>query len=466
LLIRPRKGVNAEQRWQDLVDSCDLFESIRNSKFDIDAGIDDDGSISTNLLAKVVPLNGDITEPELGLSPESSKLVCDNVSVVFHCAATVRFDERMRLAVQMNVEGTQRLLRLCDKMKRLDAFVHASTAYCNCDRSRVDESVYPAPFPWRRLVEGVEWMSDDMFDRLTPFLIGDRPNTYTFTKAVTESMIVDDEEANQHLPIVIVRPSIVTAIWRDPIPGWIDNVNGATGLIALGAKGLLRSLCGDLRRVRADLVPVDIVASTLIVAAWHRGSAKGAPMPVIHCTTGVLNPVLWGRVVDSTISYFKDDMPLADMYRIPGGTVTMNRTEHRLRMFFDHLLPAYMIDLGYKLIGRRPFLVRTYGKIYKVLSTLEYFYTHEWDFDSGGIVSLNDRLSEEDRRSFCIDVKEIDWASYMQDYHAGVRKYIFKEQPSTVSAARRVHRRRRLMVNLAQLSCFLLFFIFMIRYLI
>lgn len=45
--------------------------------------------------------------------------------------------------------------------------------------------------------------------KLTPSLLGKRPNTYTFTKALTEQMLL--EEA-QTLPVAIVRPSIGTVI--------------------------------------------------------------------------------------------------------------------------------------------------------------------------------------------------------------------------------------------------------------
>lgn len=31
------------------------------------------------------------------------------------------------------------------------------------------------------------------------------------------------------LPLAIVRPSIVTAAKQEPIPGWVDNLNGPTG---------------------------------------------------------------------------------------------------------------------------------------------------------------------------------------------------------------------------------------------
>lgn len=38
---------------------------------------------------------------------------------VFHCAATVKFDEALRISVEMNVLGTQRLVALCHMMKNL-----------------------------------------------------------------------------------------------------------------------------------------------------------------------------------------------------------------------------------------------------------------------------------------------------------------------------------------------------------
>lgn len=41
--------------------------------------------------------------------------------------------------------------------------------------------------------------------QLTPSLIGKRPNTYTFTKALAEHMLL--KEAG-NLPVAIVRPSI------------------------------------------------------------------------------------------------------------------------------------------------------------------------------------------------------------------------------------------------------------------
>ena len=67
-------------------------------------------------LNKLVVVEGDVTLPELGLSATDLKLVCDHVSVVFNCAASVRFDEDLRTAVNMNVRGPQRVLKICKQM--------------------------------------------------------------------------------------------------------------------------------------------------------------------------------------------------------------------------------------------------------------------------------------------------------------------------------------------------------------
>ena len=58
-------------------------------------------------------------------------------------------------------------------------------------------------------------------------IIGERPNTYSFTKAITEQMIKDDRG---DLPISIVRPSIVVGAVSEPLPGWVDNINGPTSV--------------------------------------------------------------------------------------------------------------------------------------------------------------------------------------------------------------------------------------------
>ncbi len=78
LLIRPKRGKDASERLEALLDGP-IFSSIRTERAD--------------LLKKLVVVAGDITEPKLGLNDEDVDSLIRDVSIVFHSAATVKFDE-------------------------------------------------------------------------------------------------------------------------------------------------------------------------------------------------------------------------------------------------------------------------------------------------------------------------------------------------------------------------------------
>ena len=59
------------------------------------------------------------------------------------------------------------------------------------------------------------WMDEAMISSLTPHVIGQRPNTYTFTKSLAEHIIQRDAA---DLPVAIFRPSIIGASLREPFP--------------------------------------------------------------------------------------------------------------------------------------------------------------------------------------------------------------------------------------------------------
>ena len=61
----------------------------------------------------------------------------------------------------------------------------------------------------------------------------------TLFQALAENVLLTEGAG---LPIVIIRPSIVTAAWKEPFPGWVDNFNGATGVLAGAGAGLMRTL--------------------------------------------------------------------------------------------------------------------------------------------------------------------------------------------------------------------------------
>jgi len=74
---------------------------------------------SEKVFDKVVCINGDVSDPDLGLSAEDRQRLCSEVTIVFHSAATVKFNETLRTAVTLNTLGTQRIIDLCRSMTKL-----------------------------------------------------------------------------------------------------------------------------------------------------------------------------------------------------------------------------------------------------------------------------------------------------------------------------------------------------------
>ena len=84
----------------------------------------------------------------------------------------------------MNVAGVGWIVALARKMNHLEAMVDVSTAYCNCNLTNIEEKIYEAPGNPRGMVELCQWMDPEIINspEVTRKMIGDRPNTYTFTK--------------------------------------------------------------------------------------------------------------------------------------------------------------------------------------------------------------------------------------------------------------------------------------------
>ena len=81
-------------------------------------------------MRKIVAVAGDVTLAGFGLSAADLQLIQDNVSIVFNSAATVKFDEELKTAVQLNVKGPRELLAICRKMKKLEVRVSVCTREC------------------------------------------------------------------------------------------------------------------------------------------------------------------------------------------------------------------------------------------------------------------------------------------------------------------------------------------------
>lgn len=72
-----------------------------------------------------------------------------------------------------------------------------------------------------------------------------------------------------------------------------------------------------------------------------------------------------------------------------------------------------------------------------MFKSYEYFTTQDWRFVSKNYLSLLDTLTEEDRSIFYFDIRKLDWQNYVEVNVQGTRKYILKDDPSTLPAARK-----------------------------
>lgn len=127
LLMRPRKGLSPEQRMNEFREDK-IFNKVR--------------SVCNSALDKLYVISGDICQADMGLSELDKDTLVRHVNIVFHVAASVRFDEGMKQAAHENALGTRTVMELCREMKDLKSVVHVSTAYSNPTAEVVHEKVY------------------------------------------------------------------------------------------------------------------------------------------------------------------------------------------------------------------------------------------------------------------------------------------------------------------------------------
>ncbi|KAL5006269.1 hypothetical protein ScPMuIL_015075 [Solemya velum] len=416
ILLRPKRSQDIDTRLKELLDS-QIFSKLKKE--------------CANYKDKFHAIGGDMMQPRLGICEEDVKLLEEETNIVFHSAATIRFDEPLRVAVDMNVLGVRKMIQLCRNFKKLEVFLHVSTAYANCDRPFIEETIYPPPVDPQKLIDALEWMDDDMVNSITPQLIDNKPNTYTYTKQLAEHLLIKEGAG---LPLAIIRPSIVGAAWKEPFPGWIDNYNGPSGLYIAAGKGILRSMKGDFRAV-ADIVPVDIPVNMMITIAWYTATVKPKSMLIYHCTAGNMNPFTWGEMENVVTNFYKK-IPLDACFRRPNVTITNNGLLHDYWVFVSHMIPAYIADFGFYCLGQKPRMVKIYNRLHRSIGTLTYFTMHSWEWTYTNLDMLKNQLSVDDRKAFYFDPRGLHWPDYIENYCLGAKKFLLNEDLSGLPVAK------------------------------
>ncbi|EFN76337.1 Fatty acyl-CoA reductase 1, partial [Harpegnathos saltator] len=97
ILIRPKRENNIEDRLNNIFGNV-VFDQL---KVEV-----------PNFRSKIVPIKGDFSVDKLGLSDYDENLLRQNVSIVFHVGATVRFTEDIKIATTINTSSTDYLLHM------------------------------------------------------------------------------------------------------------------------------------------------------------------------------------------------------------------------------------------------------------------------------------------------------------------------------------------------------------------
>ncbi|KAF9576880.1 cyclin-dependent kinase inhibitor far1 [Mortierella alpina] len=365
------------------------------------------------IVKKIIPVAGDITVDRLGLSDEDLAMIREDTRVVINSAASVSFDDPLNNALEMNTRGPFRTFAVAQGIKRLSAFVHISTCYVNSPMigAHIDETIYAHPFGEPEAI--YEMISKMSYEEIRNYersvVLKTYPNTYTFSKSLTEHLIQKRYKA-MGLPIVIVRPSIVTAAVAEPVPGWVEGVAAANKAVVSCALG---------QNKKTDLIPVDIVAKVILLSATTAGSSSVKP-PIYHVGTSCINPMTWGlfgsylsaywRAVEKPRRRISDDIRF-DMFPI-----------QEFKRRFDKRFGEQIRTLAQNKDGKR--LKVRISKAMAVPMTFKTFAVNEWFFDVTNSMAIDDAAPVELKSGLR---RGMDWHRYMEDYNAGVQAFILRE---------------------------------------
>nr|XP_034827778.1 fatty acyl-CoA reductase 1-like [Maniola hyperantus] len=274
ILVRKKKEQSPEARLETFI-NCRIFEKLMTD--------------NPKALNKLRLISGDILEESLGLSIMDEEELLRECQIVFNNAACVRFNLNLREAVKFNTMGTQKVLKLAENMKKLEVFVHVSTSFCHDELDVVEDILYPSKHDPGDIINMIKWMDDKTLALVQAELIKPYPNTYGYTKCLTEDLV---SKYGGKFPIVLARPSIVVASIREPVPGWVDNLNGPTAIIYAASRGVLHTMyCKDSTKM--DTIPVDIAINALILLAYLTGLQKPKNIRVCNVTQNLELNLTW-----------------------------------------------------------------------------------------------------------------------------------------------------------------------------
>ncbi|MFQ5414063.1 MAG: AMP-binding protein [Phycisphaerae bacterium] len=449
LLVRRRPGGPAPQQRvvRDVLGS-NAFNRLRAMRGDAFDELCD---------AKVHVVGGDLTKPRLGLSASAYDRLQSRITLVVNSAATVTFDERVDLAIELNTLGPVRLLEFAQDCGDIP-LMHVSTCYvCGARDGEVAEDFSAPPHAVDRLPRRADGAYD--LDRVIEEMQAEAAeirhrfsvdaeqcrrrlidtgmqrarasgwnDTYTFTKWIGEQLLVRRHGA---VPLVMFRPAIIEGSFEEPAPGWIDGLRMADPIIVAYGRGKLTAFPAR-RDIAIDLIPVDFVANAMI-AVLPVGGARRSDAIVYQCGSSHRNPLALRDLVHAVEEAFR----LRPMTGDNGGAIRPGRMyfaerEAFIRKWQARLRRVTLMKSVLSRVNANGKRVRKLAGAARQIAQLLYFakiyapYTHmDLRFRDDALRSVARRLHPDDRGAFNFDVSRIDWRDYLVNRHVpGLRSFV------------------------------------------
>lgn len=382
--------------------------------------------------SKLHAVAGDVTLPGFGLSDADAQLVQQNAQIIIHSAATVQFNEPLEVAVEMNCLGAMNALRFAQSCRHVLCYVHVSTAYVNSNQRNVQltEQLYPLDFDVEEAIDAVSKASPAELERLTVNLMGTYPNTYALTKSMAEHLIV--KHAGDALPLVLYRPTIIGAAWKEPVPGWIDQIAGVGAIIVVGSLGVLTILPGDPRNV-ADVVPVDMAVNNLLLASCVKilSAPTSPPAPlVVHCGTSDprQNPLRWRVPWGVALDYFVKNPSARALFPAKFSMIPSHQL-FQTQWFLSYTLPSSVYSTVANKLGD-PYHMKQAARLWTLTWRARSFVELFKPFTENEWIFLTDSMDELEKLAtpdYWVNAGEIVWERYFFNFCVGIKKYVLKE---------------------------------------
>ena len=465
LLVRRQKSNPAQKRFEKIMEESPVFDPLFEKYGD---------RLGTLLAEKVEVVEGDVSQPGLGLEPEAAERLKKSLDVIVNSSGLTDFNPDLRDALAVNVDSTYHLVEFIRGSDHA-ALLHLSTCYVAGERDgRVGEKVRPNYTPagladydaekeWHRLhelVESAEARAEgpEVTAELTKQARGKEhaskelagaalenqirknrirwlktylteegirrakelgwPNTYTYTKSLAESLIA---KYGVGLPIAIVRPAIVETSVDKPFRGWNEGINTSASLSYLLGTSF-RQLPSNERK-RLDIIPVDAVCAgmTLIAAAL----VERRHDPLYQLATSVTNPCDMGRSIELTSlghrRHYRAQEGLEYWLRLRLDAIPVSKARYnRMSAPAQRMIVKSIQTIMSPLTMKKPLAKteRNLERVEKLIQLFEPFILHnEHDFIADNVEKLSQALSPEERDIFGYHTAGLDWYEYWIDIH-------------------------------------------------